>query len=510
MKIYSPEDVRALDTNSKWLGLHPKFLMENAGRGVADTIEEKFPPNKFPNVVVVCGTGNNGGDGFVAARHLATKGYNVTVALLGTSKNIRSDESRHNWELLEKMIFSVKLIQIRDSTSLNKLEKPLSSANIVVDAILGVGSRGAPRGLYGEAIKLINKYKENVGFKIVAIDIPSGLDVFEGRLYEPGVRANITITFVASKNGLTPEIGGEIVIKHIGQPPEAEILVGPGDVLRILKDRPANSHKGDYGRIMIVGGSKEYYGAPALSGLAALNTGADLVFIYAPKPAAEVIKTFSPDLIVRPLDSDFISVEQVDFLLSEADNMDVVIVGPGISVNDIALDGAYKLISELLSKGKKVVVDADGLKALAKFGLLNLPRNGKLIITPHAGEFKKIFNVKPSDDVVSRGEQVKELAEKHSVTILLKGHIDVISNGSEVKFNVTGNPGMTVGGTGDVLTGITGALFSLTDDTLLAAASAAFLSGLAGDYAYRKKGYSLLATDVAAELPNVIRDIQSF
>ncbi len=508
MKIYYPEDVRALDTNSKWLGVHPKFLMENAGRGVADTIEEKFPPKDHPNVVVVCGTGNNGGAGFVAARHFATRGYNVTVVLLGISKNIRSEEAKHNWELLEKMFLSVKLVQIRDSTSLNKLEKHVSSANIVVDAILGVGSKGAPRGLYGEAIKIINKSRETVNFKIVAIDIPSGLDVFEGKLYEPGIRADVTVTFVAPKNGLTSEIGGEIKVKHIGQPPEAEVIVGPGDVLRIVKDRPVNSHKGDYGKIMIVGGSRDYYGAPALSGLAALNTGADLVFIYAPKPAAEVIKTFSPDLIVRPLNSEFISIEQVDFLLRDAESMDVVIVGPGIGVNDDALVGSYKLISKLLVKGKKVVVDADGLKALAKYGLSSLPNGGSLIITPHAGEFKKIFNINPSDDVFSRGEQVRELARKYGITILLKGHIDVISNGGEVKFNITGNPGMTVGGTGDVLTGITGALFALTDDSLLAAGSAAFLSGIAGDYAYKKKGYSLLATDVVAELPHVINDIR--
>ena len=506
MRIFYPEDVNAVDTNSKWLGIPPQLLMENAGKSVAENIAQEYPSSDFKNVVVVCGTGNNGGDGFVAARHLATQGYNVYVVLLGNSKLIRSEESKNNWKVLEKMFFSVKLLEIKDSSNLAKLSVLLEDADIVVDAILGVGSRGSPRGLYGEAIKLINKYAVEKKFKVVSIDIPSGLDVYEGKLYEPYINPDLVVTFIAPKNGLD-KINAKIVVRQIGQPPESELLVGPGDARRILKPRPLDSHKGDFGRIMIIGGSKDYYGAPALSGLAALRTGADLVFIFTPEPTAETIKKFSPDLIVRTLKGDYLRENHIEQLLSFAEKVDVVIVGPGLGLEEETLTSAYKLVESLLDLGKKVIVDADGLKALAKYGLPGNSDNDHLVITPHAGEFKLIFDVTPPKNWHERGELVKEKALSGKCTIVLKGNIDTISNGRVVKFNVTGNPGMTVGGTGDVLTGIIGALFALTENALLAASVGAFISGLAGDIAFKRKGYSLTATDVVDSIPEALLNI---
>ena len=498
-----PEDVHSLDQNSKWLGVPPIILMENAGRSVADVIQQELPLPKFKKVVIVAGTGNNGGDGFVSARHLASFGYSVSVVLLGRHSNIRSDEAKTNWERLTKMFLTVRLIEVKDSSNLNPLRNELEKADIVVDAILGIGSSGSPRGLYGEAIKLIDKAKKEKNFKLVSIDIPSGLDVKTGKLFEPAIKPDITITFVADKNGLNGENGGKIFIKNIGQPPESQFIVGPGDALRVLKRRNSWSHKGDYGRIMIVGGSKNYYGAPTLSGLAALKSGADLVFVYAPQPAANAIKVYSPDLIVRPLQGDHLSDEHVDFLLSEAKNVDVVVVGPGLSLQEEALRAASRLVSNLLEIGKKVVVDADGLKALAKFGV----PSGKIILTPHAGEFKILFGVMPPTELTERGALVKEEAKEHGCTILLKGNVDVISDGEKVKFNFTGNPGMTVGGTGDVLTGIVAAMFSQTEISLLAASIGAFISGSAGDLAFEKLGYSLTASDVLSMIPEAIKGL---
>ncbi|MGQ4892431.1 MAG: NAD(P)H-hydrate dehydratase [Candidatus Njordarchaeia archaeon] len=499
-----PEDVHALDRNSEWLGVPPIILMENAGRSVADVISMEFPSDNFKNVVIVAGTGNNGGDGFVAARHLATLGYNVSVVLLGRRENIRSDEAKANWNRLTKMFLTVRLLEVKDSSNLNSLKDALEKAEIVVDAILGVGIRGSPRGLYGEAIKLINKMKEEKNFKVVSIDIPSGLDVYAGKIFEPAIKPDVTITFVGNKNGLSEENGGKVFIKNIGQPPESQFIVGPGDVLRVLKKRAPWSHKGDYGRIMIVGGSKFYYGAPTLSGLAALKSGADLIFIYAPQPAANAIKVYSPDLIVRPLEGDYLTMSHVDFLLKEAKNFDVIVIGPGLGLQEETAEAVHNLVQGLIGLEKKIVVDADGLKALAKFGV----PAGKIILTPHAGEFKILFGTLLSTELDERGKIVKEKAREHGCTILLKGNIDVISDGEEVKFNITGNPGMTVGGTGDVLTGITAAMFSLTDSPLLAASVSAFISGYAGDLAFEDLGYSLTAFDVMSRIPETIKKLK--
>ncbi len=500
MRVFYPWDVSRVDRNSKFFGVPPIILMENAGRSVADTIYERYPPTEYRNVVVFSGTGNNGGDGFVAARHLSTLNYHVTVVLLGSSDRIRSEEARANWDTLKKMFLSINLLEIKDSSSLNKVAPILEKTDIVIDAILGVGSKGAPRGLYKETIRFINEYKSKHGFKIVSIDIPTGLDVFEGKTFTPAIKPDLTITFIANKNGLNEENGGEIVIKDIGQPPESETVVGPGDILNLIQRRDPWSHKGDFGKIMIVGGGKHYYGAPTLTGLAALKTGADLVYIFAPESAARVIKNFSPDLIVRPLDGEYLKMNHVSELIDFSNNVDVVVLGPGLGVEEETIDTAYELVNRLSKLGKKVVVDADGLKALAKHGI---PK-GNMIITPHAGEFKMIFNVSVSKEINERMKQVLEAAKNHKCTILLKGHIDVISDGEKVKLNITGNPGMTVGGTGDVLTGITAALYSLTNDPLQAASSAAFLSGYAGDIAFEKFGYSLLATDVLNFVPEAI------
>ena len=447
-ELFHPEDVSQIDRNSSWLGISQDILMENAGRSVADEIYSKYPPEQFPNITVICGTGNNGGDGFVSARHLTTFGYNVIVVLLGDEKKIRKGAAQRNWEILKNMLISLNITKLRDSSEIEeKLLPLLERSNIVVDAILGVGSRGVPRGLYGAVIKKINEYKEKIGYKVVSIDIPSGLDSYEGKFYEPYIRSDIIITFIANKNGLTDLKQGEIIIKHIGQPPESRLIAGPGDLLRIIKDRPLWSHKGDYGKIIIIGGSKDYHGAPTLTALAALKTGADLSIIYAPKPAAQAIKCISPNLIVRELDADILKLDHVKTILEAAKNFDVTVIGPGLGTDEESLKAAYNIAKKLLEEKKKIVIDADGLKALAKIGTLR----GDLIITPHEGEFKMIFGLKPSKEIGERLQIVRNKALECGCTILLKGHIDVITDGQNSKINVTGNPGMTVGGTGDCL-----------------------------------------------------------
>ncbi len=498
----SPSDVYRLDKNSEFLGVDTLLLMENAGKNVADFVASKFRDKR--RIAVICGTGNNGGDGFVAARHLASMNYDVTVVLMGKPSLIRSEIARKNYEILRRMIFSIKIIEIDDSSKIHKLEEVLEKVDVVVDALLGVGIKGSARGLALEAIRKINKLKNQVGFKIVSIDVPSGFNVFEGRKTGETVNADYTITFHEAKKGFDKEEVGKVIIRSIGIPPEADLLVGPGDVINCLKKRTEWSHKGDFGRILIIGGSKDYSGAPALAAMAALRTGADLVIVAAPELISNVIRSFSPNLIVKPLPGDSLGLENIDLLKPIISNFDTVVLGPGIGLAEETLEAAADLARFIASKGIPLLIDADGLKAIAKHGI----PSGKIVVTPHAGEFNILFGEKPPLELKDRGEITRKMAENHGITIILKGHIDVISDGKTIKFNTTGNPGMTVGGTGDVLSGITAAFMAQCNDLFLASCAGAFVSGYAGDLAFRKKSYELLATDVIDEIPSALRDIR--
>lgn len=499
INMLSPYDIYRLDINARWWGVPTELLMENAGRGVADTILEKFPNAK--NIVIVASRTNNGGDGLVTARHLASK-KNVTVAFIGYPELIKTKEAKTNWQYIEQAI-TIKKIIIKRREDLDKLAGTLHKADLVVDAIFGVGIRGEPKGLEAEAIRIVNEVKKEASYKIVSIDVPSGLDVYAGKPTNNIVRADLIVTFHDTKNGLD-KVNAEVIVKNIGIPREAEIFVGPGDFLEVLRKRSPWSHKGDFGKILIVGGSKHYSGAPALAALAALRTGADLVTIYAPDKISNIIRGFSPNLIVESYKGENLGNANIDEIVELASNFHVIVVGPGIGKDEKTLKKAYEIIDEL-SRKHRVLVDADALKALAKYGI---PSN--ILVTPHGGEFKIMFGETPPMDIEERSELARKYAQRFNITILLKGNIDIIANKNRTLFNKTGNPGMTVGGTGDVLTGIVATFWAQTSNSFLSAALGAFLSGYAGDMAYTKFGYQLLATDIINEIPNAIKRLRIF
>ncbi|MHA1615824.1 MAG: NAD(P)H-hydrate dehydratase [Candidatus Njordarchaeales archaeon] len=509
MKLLRPEDVYALDINSKFLGIDTRLLMENAGKAVADFIWNKFPSKK--RIVIVAGLGNNGGDGFVAARHLAGYGYDVTVILLGRIEWIKSSAARENAEIVKNLALSVKLIEVRDSEELLNIKEYLENAEIIVDAILGVGLRGQVRGLPRKAIFLINEIKERKNILVISIDVPSGLDCYIGKAVGPIVHSDITITFHSSKKGLEKGVGGEVVVKKIGIPPEAEEFAGPGDVLAIRKlvRRDEWSHKGDFGRILIIGGSKDFSGAPALAGLASLRAGADLVVIAAPEAVGNIIRSFSPNLIVKSLPGKYLSHDHIKELADPGfiEKFDVILIGPGIGLTEESLDAAGELIRIFCDMEKPLIIDADALKSAARKGL---PEGGKKILTPHAREFYLLFNEEVPTELKERGEIVKRKAREVKSVIVLKGRIDIVSDGERIKYNLTGNPGMTVGGTGDVLAGVIAAFCAISEDLFRSAVAGTFITGLAGDFAYKEKGYELLATDVIENVPKALSFVRRF
>jgi NAD(P)H-hydrate epimerase len=471
-------EMNAIDRNCAYFGLSSLQLMENAGAGIANTIKERFDGGK---VTIIAGKGNNGGDAFVAGRHL--KNFDVEVMLMGRSKDIGTEEARINWKILSRS--GCVLREIRDSTELRKIE-----SDIILDAIFGTGIKGEIREPESTAIDIIN---ESDAF-VVSVDVPSGLDSDTG-IAKKSVRADLTLTFHRMKKGLiSSDCAGEVKVIEIGIPLKFESLAGPGDVLLVL-NRKRESHKGENGRILIVGGGV-YFGAPTMSAFAALRSGADIVTLAVPKSISGIVSSFSPNLIVRPLGSDIICEDDVPIISDLIRDHDVTVIGMGIG-ND---EETIKAVKSILSSCKRAVIDADGLYAL------ELPSNGRFIITPHAGEFAKMGIKEVPKDLDERLEFLSDFSGRNRVVTLMKGRYDIISDGSRIKINESGNAGMTVGGTGDVLAGIVGAIYATTEDRFRAATAATFLNGTAGDAAFKEKGYGFLATDVIDKIPGVLKN----
>jgi len=495
MDVITSAEMAALDANCEFFGLAPLQLMENAGASIASELKKRF--SEDAEVVIIAGKGNNGGDAFAAARHL--RNANVRVILVGRSKDLRTEASRRNWRILSECGY--RMDEITDSSTLKALKETLKP-DVIIDALLGTGVRGRIREPESSAIDLINES----GAFVLAVDVPSGLNPDTGEC-DKAVHADLTVTFHRAKPGLlkneSKSYVGELVVADIGIPPGMERLAGPGDVRLVLRRREKSSHKGDNGRILIVGGGP-FAGAPALSALASLRTGADWVTIATPRNVAPIIASISPNLIVQPLSGSILTEDDVSPVLNLMRMHDVLVIGMGLGAAEETKRAVKSIIED--EAVKKAVVDADGL-----YGLdlpLKASKSKQVIITPHAGEFSKMGTQNPPADGEERLEFIREFSLRNRVVTLLKAAHDVISDGKRIKVNVTGNAGMTVGGTGDVLSGITGALFATSGDAFEVATAAAFISGSAGDAAFRDKGLSLLATDVVEAIPAILSAIE--
>lgn len=490
-------EMARLELNSEYLGISPQLLMENAGRAVADEIESRVKPNS--KIMIFGGTGRNGGDGMVVARHLASMNYDVTFNLIGKEFDIKDKSTFLNWKSLKSMSMSIKRKIFQDSSLLIPVK-----ADVIVDALLGVGAKGNLRQPLLGGVKCIN---DSNGFKI-SIDIPSGIDADTGKILGDYVNSDLTITFHGVKRGLNKAKKniGEIKIKSIGIPKEAEIFTGPGDVKIIEKVRPLESHKGDFGRLLIIGGSETYVGASAMAGLAALRTGLDLVCIASPEKTAYSISAISPNLITYKLKGDHLATDNLVQLKALLERTDAILLGPGLNLHKDTVEAISKLFKTLNRLNKPTLIDADAIKII---GMENLKINFPAVLTPHSGEFETITGSKPSENLESRSKEVKNAAKRANSIIFLKSNIDIISDGNKVRLNRTGNPGMTVGGTGDVLSGIVGCLLAKGNNTFDSAVAGAFINGAAGDFVVEEKGFHIVPTDLIEQIPKVMNDPMS-
>lgn len=470
LSMIEREEVRVLDINSEFLGVPTEVLMENAGWAMAQEITSRFGSGL--RVAILCGKGNNGGDGFVAARAL-TKSNRVRVFLALPSSEISTPEARINFEKVEELH---KVYAGED----------LSGYDVLVDALLGVGSRGEPKGAYADLVRAINAS----GRPVVSADVPSGLG--SGL----AVRPMLTVTFHDRKVGMDESNCGEIVVADVGIPADAERFVGPGDLVHYPVPMP-EAHKGQNGRLLIIGGGP-YTGAPALAAMAAYRIGVDLVFTTCPESVSGIVASFSPNLIVAPLKGKRLGPEHVEQLVTMTDGMDAVLLGPGLGDDPATLEAVRSIIARCHAP---MVLDADALKAVC--GHLDILRNKAGVLTPHHRELELLVGHPVSSD--KRMEFANELAKATGWTVLLKGRVDLITDGSRVKMNRTGNPGMSVGGTGDVLAGVTVGLLAKKASPFNASRISAFMNGSAGDLAFEKFSYGLVATDLLERIPQVLR-----
>jgi hydroxyethylthiazole kinase-like uncharacterized protein yjeF len=468
--------MNVIDRNAMYLGVSPEQLMENAGAALAREAGRDEPDD----VLVLAGTGNNGGDGLVAARFLSGSSE-VTTAVLGRSENVRTEEARSNLDALEAS--EEEVVEVRDSSELSSLD---FGVDAIVDGMLGVGVTGALREPVASAVEHANSSEA----RVVSADVPTGINPDSTEQSGDYIEADSVVAFHDEKPA-HPELDASVVVADIGIPEAAEEFVGTGDLT--LLNREEDAHKGDHGRVLVVGGGP-YTGAPALSARASLRAGADLVGVIAPERAADAVASYSPNFITSSLSGSSFEPQHVEKVVERAEEADVTVVGPGLGAAEETLDA----VRELLPRLDNAVVDADALREIDA-----THEDAEVIATPHAGELGQHVEGVP-DGWQERRHVVERFSEEHGVVTLLKGRYDVVSDGERTRVSRTGNPGMTVGGTGDVLAGVCGSLGARLD-AFDAACVAAFVNGRAGDGVVEKNGYGMTATDLAEAIPGALK-----
>jgi hydroxyethylthiazole kinase-like uncharacterized protein yjeF len=512
MKIVTADEMREIDrVTSMRFGVPSLTLMENAGTAVAEFVLSQYSSAK--RVGVICGNGNNGGDGFVVARKLHESGKEVSVTLLASSAELKGDAA----EMFAKLPVTAVTVGSNEELKRGPARATFES-DILIDAILGTGFRPPVSGLYAEAIAALNASAVTV----VSVDIPSGADAdVMGEQTGAVARSDAIVTFTAPRPAhifgmLTT---GPIPVSQIGSPEEAIVsslnlnVITPWDVVSVIGPRPPTANKGDFGHILVLGGSLGKAGAPAMAGMAALRTGAGLSTVATAKCVVHTVAGFHPELMTEPLEQTeegtisgkLPTRRRIDALIQ---GKTVLAVGPGISRNQ----ETAKLMRSLVSKCEiPMVLDADGLNAFEGH-VAELNGTGRsLVITPHPGEMARLVGSSVAAVQRDRLNVARTFAREHGVIVVLKGHRTVIAEPDGVVWvNTTGNPGMATGGTGDILTGMVAGLIAQNRERITEAVIAAVhLHGLAGDVACETMGeQSLVATDLLTALPEAFRRVQ--
>ena len=512
MYLLTAQEMQNLDrTAINELGIPGVVLMENAGLQVIKDIKEMIGEPRGKVITIFAGKGNNGGDGFVVARHLLNAGAEVKVLMFADIKDITGD-AKVNLNILQSM--ECNPYPVINPNSLNIVKLSMVYTDLVVDAIFGTGFRGVVPEHVGKIIEIIN----SSGKPVIAVDIPSGLEANTGQTHGPCIRASRTVTFAQAKIGLViqegPDYTGKLTTADISIPSYLlknqaikRFMTTPEIVRKLMPQRSADGHKGSYGRILLVGGSQGLSGAAAMAGMAALRAGAGLVTLAVPAGIHSLMEVKLTEVMTKPLPETgemTVSRDAAGAVLDMLEAADVLALGPGISTNESTVEFVREIVPQL---EKPVVIDADGLNALAGSSGILETCQAVPVLTPHPGEMARLLGIKTDEVQNNRVEAAQEAAARWNAVIVLKGFRTIIADPEgTVYVNPTGNPGMASGGTGDILTGVIAGLIGQGLTPLEAAVAGVYFHGLAGDLAAREKGMvSLVAGDVLDYLPQAIR-----
>jgi NAD(P)H-hydrate epimerase len=491
-------------------------LMERAGHGVVAAMERHYGSLLGMRVLVLCGIGNNGGDGFVAARHLGFHGVDVHVGILGEVSRIQGDARLHLDRLDAEGMAAHPLGSVAD---LERLVATRDQWDFAVDALLGTGARGVPEALAADGVNALRDL-DDAGTTVVAVDLPTGVQADTGAIARRAVRADLTVTFGFPKRGHVLYPGrafvGRLEVVDIGLAPDAirasalpVTLSTPAGSADLLPARDPRAHKGSMGRVLVVGGSMGLTGAVALASRSALRSGAGYVQAAVPRSLNDVLEVKLTEEMTVPMPETAertLAMAALEPLLAQAARADVVALGCGLSRHHEAAELARRVALEC---DRPMVVDADGLNAFEDRADALARAAAPRVLTPHLGEMERLTGVSAAEIESRRIDVAREWAQRWKTVIVLKGAPTVIADGEgRAAVNPTGNPGMATAGTGDVLTGAIAALLAQGLSPFDAARLGAFVHGMAGDLAAIAKGQSgLVAGDVVEHLPLAILDL---
>lgn len=467
------------------------LLMERAAQAVVrELFEGEYDLHR---VLVVCGTGNNGGDGLAAARMLRMKNISVEVCLIGSTESMTAD-ARLQLEMYQAI--SGKIVTVSEDTEYT----------VIVDALLGIGCNRAVTGEYADIIEYMNQVKAPV----ISVDVPSGISADTGKVCEIGVKADATVTFFTEKLGLVLYPGrdycGEIIVDDLELPfditEECHVITYHNEDLRKLPARSNNSHKGSFGRVLVIAGSPKIAGAAYLASAAAYRMGAGLVKMFTTKENQIAMQTLLPEALLEIYDrKDFCELQLAEALKWA----DVVVIGPGLGTDDAAEQILKQVIYESCVP---IVIDADGINILAKHRNWMNEKKTEMILTPHVLEMARLLGIEKTAVQEDEMKIAQEFVEKYPVTLVLKDARTIVAKDKELLYiNTSGNSGMATGGSGDVLAGLIGGLLAQKMETAEAARLGVYLHGRAGDAAACKNSaYGMTATDILDGMIEVIKE----
>ncbi|MGZ5298903.1 MAG: NAD(P)H-hydrate dehydratase [Actinomycetota bacterium] len=505
--VLTPDQASALDRETQARGVPAELLMERAGRAVARSALDVMGGSYGRRAVVVCGKGNNGGDGLVAARHLARSGVRVAVVAVEALDDLR-EPAAHNAARLDE-VTSLRVLPFAAAM----LDRELGRADVAVDALFGTGFRGIPEDDWADAIAGMNASP----VPVVAVDIPSGVNGATGAVEGDAVRADLTVTFGAPKVGVVvlpgAERAGVVRVADIGFPKDLVLvdafLTEPADVAAVLPEREIDTHKRATGVLVVVAGSRDMTGAARLVARAAGRIGAGLVQVAVPEGILPIVQAGLVETTFLPLpetSAGTVAVSALGALLDRLEAADALAIGPGLSANEETADLVRRLVRDC---PVPFVLDADGLNAFEGRAAELADRKSDAVLTPHVGEFVRLSGVSARELAEDRLTHARALAGLTGAVTLLKGSRTLVTTpDGVVRINPTGGPVLATAGSGDVLTGIIGGLVARGLDPADAASAGAYVHGLAGILAGRSSGEGTLASDIARSVPEAVQRVR--